>query len=223
MNNSSKSQFEYVLFDLDETLYPKEAGLMDAIGERILIFMTQRVGIPADDATIKRRKYYQQYGTSLRGLMVEYNIDPADYLAFVHAVDPHDFLGPSPPLADMLHAVPLRKAIFSNADVVHCERVLDTLRVRPHFDRIIDIEAVNFKSKPDPLAYQQALEILDVSGEGCIMIDEKPRNLIPARDLGMTTILVDGDSDTIAIDYTVPTIFHVGSILRRLLPDSLTR
>ena len=92
MNNGNKSQFEYILFDLDETLYPKEAGLMDAIGERILIFMTQRVGIPADDATIKRRKYYQQYGTSLRGLMVEYNIDPVDYLDFVHAVDPHEFL-----------------------------------------------------------------------------------------------------------------------------------
>ena len=196
---------------------------MDAIGERILIYMTQKVGIPADDATIKKRKYYQQYGTSLRGLMVEYNIDPGEYLSFVHAVNPREFLGSSPPLDDMLHAVPLRKAIFTNADVLHCERVLDALQVRPHFERIFDIETLKFKCKPDPLAYKQVLDILAVPGESCIMVDDKPRNLIPARDLGMTTILVDGDSDSIAIDYTVPTIFHVESILRKLLPDSLNR
>ena len=196
---------------------------MEAMGDRILYFMIQNVGIPADDAPTKRRTYYQQYGTSLRGLIEEYNIDPVEYLTYVHDVNPREYLGPSPPLNDMLHAVPLRKVIFSNADSPHCERVLAALRVRPHFDQIIDIRSIDFKSKPDPLAYKRALEILNVSGESCIMVDDKPRNLIPARDLGMTTILVGGGCETIAIDYRVPTIFHVESVLKRLLPDSLTR
>jgi putative hydrolase of the HAD superfamily len=218
MRNHRKPQYEYILFDLDETLYPREAGLMDAIAERILLFMTQKVGIPADDANIKRRYYHRQYGTSLRGLMEEYHIDPAGYLQFVHDINLRDFFGPSPPLDDMLREVPLRKVIFTNADAAHSERVLDTLQVRAHFERIIDIYAINFKSKPDPLAYQRALEILGVPGESCILVDDTPRNLIPAKDVGMTTILINGDCQSIAIDYTVPTVFHVERVLRNLLP-----
>jgi len=218
MRTNGKPQYEYILFDLDETLYPKEAGLMDVIGERIALYMSQKVGIPADDVAFKRRTYYQKYGTALRGLMEEYRIDPADYLAFVHNVNPRDFFGPSPPLNHMLEDVPLRKVIFTNADMAHCERVLDTLQVRPHFEQIIDINAIDFKSKPDPWAYKRVLQILDVSGENCIMVDDKPRNLIPAKDLGMTTILVDANNGSIAIDYVVPTIFHVEQVLRKLLP-----
>jgi putative hydrolase of the HAD superfamily len=214
-------QYKYILFDLDETLYPKEAGLMDAIAERISLFMVHRVGLPADDVALKKRGYYQKYGTTLRGLMEEYNIDPFDYLDFVHDVNPQDFFGASPPLDQMLREVPLHKVIFTNADIPHSERVLDTLQVRAHFDLIIDIQAMNFKSKPDPWAYKRTLEILEVPGNSCIMVDDKPRNLIPAKDLGMATILVDGIGSSVAIDYVVPTIFHVEKVLRTLLPDSL--
>jgi len=31
---------------------------------------------------------------------------------------------------------------------------------------------------------------LGVSGEYCIIVDDTARNLIPAKDLGMTTILI---------------------------------
>ena len=36
------SQLQYILFDLDDTLYPKEAGVMKVIVERILCFMHQQ-------------------------------------------------------------------------------------------------------------------------------------------------------------------------------------
>lgn len=218
MESSVTPQFEYILFDLDETLYPRESGLMSAIYERILLFMTQKVGIPADDVADKRRDYYQQYGTALRGLMEEYEIDPGEYLAFIHDLDPHDFFGISPPLDNMLEEIPLHKVIFTNADVAHSRRVLNTLQVGHHFELIIDIKAIGYKSKPDPLAYQRALALLGVSGSRCIMVDDTPRNLIPAKDLGMTTILVNGPDTSIAIDYTVPTIFHVERVLKNLLP-----
>jgi putative hydrolase of the HAD superfamily len=217
MKNRVASSFEYILFDLDETLYPRESGLMDAIVERIIQFMIHRVGIPADDVWDKKRDYNQHHGTALRGLMHEFQIDPLEYLAFVHDLNPGDFFGPSPPLNQMLHEVPLRKVIFTNADRPHAERVLNTLQVRPHFEQIIDIIAINFKNKPDPLAYQQALDLLAVSGERCIMVEDSPRNLIPAKSLGMTTILIDGTGPSLAVDYAVPTVFHVGPVLKNLL------
>lgn len=218
MKYRTSARYEYILFDLDETLYPRQAKLMDAIGQRIQLFMVQKAGIPADDVVSKRRYYYQQYGTALRGLMEEYRINPAEYLHFVHDLNPRDFFGASPPLNQMLTEIPLRKVIFTNADASHAERVLNTLQVRAHFERIIDLEAINYKNKPDPLAYRRVLELLDTAGAHCIMVDDTARNLIPAKDLGMTTILVDGDSKTPAIDYAVPTIFHVERVLQELLP-----
>jgi putative hydrolase of the HAD superfamily len=216
--NASRPQYQYILFDLDDTLYPREAGLMDTIGQRILLFMTQKVGIPADDATLKRHHYYQQYGTALRGLMREHHIDPIEYLDFVHDINPLDYFGASPPLNRMLAAIPLHKVIFTNAYLPHCRRVLEALQVQSHFELIIDIQLVNYQCKPDPMAYKKALEFLNTSGESCIMVDDNPRNLMPAKDLGMTTILVAGDGQPLGVDYAVPTVFHVENVLRKLLP-----
>ena len=49
--------FKYILFDLDDTLYPKEAGVMKVVGERTLCYMTQKMDIPADDATQNKHDY----------------------------------------------------------------------------------------------------------------------------------------------------------------------
>ena len=212
------AQYEVILFDLDDTLYPRAAGVMDAIAERIMLFMVQRVKIPPDDVMTQRFQYYQRYGTALRGLMEEHNINPREFLDFVHDVRLADYLRPSPPLESMLQTIRLRKIIFTNADVPHSERVLDALGVRHHFERIIDIRAINYKSKPDPVAYQRALSLLGVSGKQCIMVEDSPRNLLPAKDMGMTTILVDGTSKSSAIDFVVPTVFHVGEVLANILP-----
>ena len=218
MKNRNNAQIEYILFDLDETLYPKEAGLMAIISDRISCFMTQKVGIPADDVTTKKHEYCQKYGTALRGLMEEYNVKPEEYLNFVHDLDPRDFLVPSPPLDRMLREIPLRKVVFTNADVSHSERVLKALQVRPHFDMIIDIQKLDYENKPRPMAYKKALDLLGVSGEGCIIVDDTPRNLIPAKDLSMTTILINGGKESIAVDYAVPTIFHVEGVIKSILP-----
>jgi putative hydrolase of the HAD superfamily len=210
--------FKYILFDLDDTLYPKEAGVMKVVSERILCYMTQKMDIPADDATQKKHDYYQRYGTVLRGLMEQYHIDPQDYLDYVHGFDPKDYLGVSPPLNRMLEEIPLEKIIFTNADVPHSQRVLDALNVRHHFNKIIDIQALRYENKPRPNAYRQALNMLGVPGEACIMVDDMPRNLIPAKDLGMTTILINGKHTSLAVDYVVPTVFHVEDVIKSIIP-----
>jgi putative hydrolase of the HAD superfamily len=117
-----------------------------------------------------------------------------------------------------LRVIPLHKVVFTNADVDHSERVLNALQVRPHFDMIIDIQALDYENKPHPTAYKKALNLLGVSGERCIIVDDTPRNLIPAKDLSMTTILINGGRESIAVDYAVPTIFHVEGVIKSILP-----
>jgi putative hydrolase of the HAD superfamily len=65
------------------------------------------------------------------------------------------------------------------------------------FEHVIESSKVGLR-KPDPRIYQHACDLLGVSPDRCIYLDDLGINLKPARALGMRTIKV-GDPD-IAID-----------------------
>jgi len=58
------SPFRILFLDLDDTLYPSSAGLWEAIGDRILRFMVDVVGVPVDLAPALRDEYFRAYGTT---------------------------------------------------------------------------------------------------------------------------------------------------------------
>lgn len=207
---------QYLIFDLDETLYPRRAGLMQEIGVRIMRYMIDRLGFSPEEAEARRMRYYRLYGTSLRGLMAEEQVDREDYLVFVHDIELARYIGPTPALDAMLARIPLTKAIFTNATAEHVQRVLDMLGVSRHFSTIIDIRATDFISKPDPLAYQRVLERLGAQAGECILVEDNPRNLLPARALGMKTILVD-HAECDEVDYCVDDILKVGDVVAQIL------
>jgi len=45
--------------------------------------------------------------------------------------------------------------------------------------------------KPDVEIYRRTLERLGVTGPDCVFVDDTERNLVPARELGMTTVLLN--------------------------------
>ena len=195
----------YLLFDLDETLYPRSAGVMPLIGRRIRQYMCDVYGMSAAEADALAQRYYQQYGTSLRGLYLNNNLDAERFLRFVHDL-PLDHMQPNPALDAMLTRLPGCKVIFTNADAYHAERVLARLAIRHHFQRIIDVTAIHYASKPDPQAYEICLEMLNAAGPECLLIEDTARNIAPAKALGMTTVLVDGDP-------AAPADYHIARIL----------
>ena len=71
-------RFTTIFFDLDDTLYPSNAGLWLAIKNRMNDYMRERMNIPADEIPALREKYYLQYGTTLHG-------SPSDRLPTVTA------------------------------------------------------------------------------------------------------------------------------------------
>lgn len=195
----------YLLFDLDDTLYPRSAGVMQQIGRRIRRYIVETLGLSEQEADETARRYHHDYGTSLQGLLANHPIDPDRYLDFVHNF-PLDALEANPRLDQMLASLPVDKVIFTNADRAHAERVLARLGIRRHFSRIVDVVAVGYVSKPNLPAYTECLRLLAASPDQCILIEDSARNLQPAAALGMVTVLVDGDRDGRAD-------FHVESIL----------
>ena len=211
---------ENVLFDLDETMYPTETGVMDLIGERINEYMSLHLGIHPDEVAALRGAYYERYGTTGRGLYLHYGMDVHDYFEFVHDLPLDDLLEPDPRLDEMLGSLDLQKVIFTNATAEHARRVLQVLQVEQHFDLIVGIKELEYLPKPDMRAYRRTLELLDVRPEECLLIDDRVRNLEPGHRLGMTTVLVGGPAADDGADFVIEEIVQLGSLMKDIKPSS---
>jgi putative hydrolase of the HAD superfamily len=207
-----------LLFDLDDTLYPPGSGIMEDIRRNIHSYILTFLGLTDQDAEALRRRYFQEYGTTMRGLQVNHHIDADEFLHYVHDIPIEAYLEPNPQLEAVLAGLSQDKIVFTNASREHAERVLDRLGIRHHFRRIVDVRDMDYESKPQPSAYQRICALLEVSPEECLLVEDNSRNLVPARELGMTTILVqDGRHDSGEhADYVIRRIEDIGGVIERL-------
>lgn len=207
--------FSTLFLDLDGTLYPNDNGLWEAIGDRILQFMMSRLDLSFEQADQLRARYLQDYGTTLNGLMVRHQADPMEYLEYVHDLPLERYLAPNPQLRTMLSSLMLKRIIFTNGDHHHAARVLQYLKIEDLIDSVVDILAMEFNNKPHPLAYQYALQAAGETDPGnCIFADDRLENLLPARQIGMTSVLVG--APTQEVDYSIGDICQLPTVLPAL-------
>jgi putative hydrolase of the HAD superfamily len=207
-----------ILFDLDDTLYPRHAGVMDQIRALMLHYLQTRFDLSPEQADLLRRQYFATYGTTMRGLQINHHIDPDEFLHYVHDIPLHQFLQPNPELDAVLAAIPQDKIVFTNASREHAGRVLSTLGIRQHFSRIVDVRDLNYESKPQPSAYRRICELLDLQPEECMLVEDNVRNLQPAKALGMITVLVANGQDAAAdaADHVIARIEDIEQVLARM-------
>jgi len=205
-----------ILFDLDETLYPRGTGLMEQIRSLILNYVQTRLGLSPQEADALRHRYLRAYGTTMRGLQIHHQIDPDEYLHFVHNIPLHQYLQPNPELDAVLASIAQEMIVFTNASREHAEAVLGRLGIRRHFSRVVDVRDMNYESKPEPSAYQRICEMLNVRPEECLLVEDNVRNLRPAKDLGMTTVLVGSDGIEAGVDYVLARIEEIGSVFKNV-------
>jgi putative hydrolase of the HAD superfamily len=182
------------IFDLDNTLYPAADKLFAQVSERIRLYISEFLGLDAEAAYRLQKRYFEEYGTSLRGLMICHEMDPEPFLRFVHEVD-LDSVAPNPALDSALEAIRGRKIIFTNASTDHAERILDRLGVVRHFSDIFDIAAAGYVPKPEPAAYDDLVRRFGLDCRNTVMIDDIARNLAPAAALGMTTVWLRNEAE----------------------------
>ena len=207
----------YLLFDLDNTLYPQSSGLWEAIGDRINLYMVERLGMTPAEVGRKRDDFLKAFGTTLNALRHYYGIDPDEFLAFVHDLPLAKYLGRQPAVDQMLGRLPFYKVIFTNADAAHARRVLALLGITPHFERIIDIYALEFINKPDRRSYLRALGYLSCRPDECILIEDSLTNILPAREMGMLTVHVHGGDSADGAHCHIHEITELEEILPKLL------
>src|SRR4030042_7125466 len=79
--------FHTIFFDLDNTIYPKSSGLMDAIRDRIISYMQVRLGLEMPEILALRQYSLQKYGTTVIGLKERFDIDEFEFMDYVHDID----------------------------------------------------------------------------------------------------------------------------------------
>ncbi len=204
-----------IFFDLDDTLYRRETGVWQAIRGRIEGYMRERLHLPKSQVIALRAAYLATYGSTLRGLMENHQIDPDDYLLYVHDVPIEAMLRPSAALARMLSQLPQQKWVFTNASLAHARRVLAALGISQHFAGIVDIKALGYQNKPEDAAYHLALK---AAGErdavATLFVDDQGVNLEPAKKLGAGTVLVGTREPHPAASYSILAVEQLPQVFR---------
>jgi putative hydrolase of the HAD superfamily len=183
------AQVETWVFDLDNTLYPHDANLWQQIDDRIRGFIASFLQVTHEEAFRVQKDYYKRYGTTMRGLMAEHDLNPDDFLDYVHQID-HSPLTPNPALGAAIEKLPGRKLILTNGTRTHADAVLARLGLQAHFEDVFDIIAAALEPKPRSQNYERFLAAHGVAPKRTAMFEDLARNLAVPHALGMTTVLV---------------------------------
>jgi len=210
----------YLLFDLDETLYPSSSGMVAEISQRMTRFVSRFLNLDEGSAARLRRSLSQKHGTTLTGLMSEHDFeDPESYLEFAHPVDVERYLTKDPQLVEALASLRLPMSILTNAPAEHARRILRYLEIEHFFERIFDIRMSNFRGKPDRQVYLKVLAELKREAEEVLFIDNRLDYLLAFRDIGGKVLWVADAPTEGEADQGIPRIAHVKelpALLKRL-------
>ncbi|WP_309083838.1 pyrimidine 5'-nucleotidase [Chelativorans sp.] len=191
-NLPDPSRFAHVtdwVFDLDNTLYPHHGNLFSQIDVKMTAYVSELLHLPREEARLLQKELYRDHGTTLRGLMERYQIDPDDFLEKVHDID-YSWIEPDAALGEAIRALPGRKFIFTNGNRGHAERAARQLGILDHFEDIFDIVAAGLQPKPSKESYDLFVALHAIAGPNAVMFEDLARNLLVPKELGMTTVLI---------------------------------
>ena len=178
------------IFDLDNTLYSADSGIFQQVHILMGDFVSQHLNIELQEAKLLQKKYYKQHGTTLRGMMDNHGVDPDHFLSEVHKLD-YSIVAPDKNLNQQLEKLEGRKIIYTNANRQHVNDVLERLELTHMFKEIFDIKNANYIPKPEIIPYQQIIKKFDIDTSSAVMFDDIAKNLVPAKNVGFTSVWVD--------------------------------
>ncbi|MCH8862889.1 MAG: pyrimidine 5'-nucleotidase [Proteobacteria bacterium] len=175
------------VFDLDDTLYSSETKFFSQIDRRIGAFISNLMGLDPIEARKIQKSYFSRYGTTLKGLMDLHDVQPDDFLNYVHDVDLSQ-LTRDEALVSALKGLDGRKYVFTNSPLEYARQVLERLGIAEFMDGIFDVAASNYIPKPRQPAYDRLVSAFNLQPAKTVYVEDMARNLIPAAKMGMITV-----------------------------------
>ena len=207
------SEIDCWIFDLDNTLYPASVNLFHQINIKMSNYIMKLLNVDQETAEKMRAEYWKKYGTSLAGLMQNYEIDPNDFLKVVHDID-FSVLPKDLDLLDALNNLPGRKLVYTNGSVPYAREVLKYRGLLSVFNEIYGIEDATYIPKPFPRAFEIIFSKAKIVPNRSAMFEDEERNLAVPFKLGLKTIFVsDVKSNEKYVDYSIK---HLSDFLRQI-------
>ncbi len=201
---------EYLIFDLDNTLYSGSSEMCSGITNRMLNCVADFFHITYSEALEYRSKHIKKFSTTLEWLLSEGLTDTEKYFAAVHPVDEIKELPEDKHLRSFLLSLKQPKVVLTNSPMEHAVRVLNHLGVKDLFKSIIDIRACNLKGKPYSAAYETALDAVGGTICNTVFFDDQTKYTNGWAALGGTSIFV-GDGRGYGEEYSFPDDNNLGN------------
>ena len=80
-------EIKFWLFDLDNTLYDGATKVFDQVEKKMSKFISKKLNVSLEEAMKMQKNYFQEYNTTLNGMIKHHKIDADEFLEFVHDVD----------------------------------------------------------------------------------------------------------------------------------------
>ena len=194
-----KNKIDTWIFDLDNTLYSADSGIFQQVHHLMGEFIKNYLKVDLKEAKQIQSKYYKEHGTTLKGLMDNYGVDPDHFLAAVHKLD-YSIVSSNESLNLELKKLNGKKIIYTNANMQHTIDVLERIGLTNFFDEIFDIKMANYVPKPAIKPYKQIIEKFDLNPSSSAMFDDIAKNLVPAKKVGFTSVWIDAGYENFSDD-----------------------
>lgn len=189
-NISELAEVKYWIFDIDDTLYPKSCGLDKIIQDSITEHICRYLGVDEKEARELCIRYYQQYGSTIRGLMETTDIKARKFVREVHQSLDLSCIKPNSRLNAAMAKIPGKKYVFTNGSYCHGLRISKKLGIEKNIDGFFGAQSTNFIPKPDPRAFEEFFTRYRINPEEAIFFDDSFRNLAAINKMGTKTVWI---------------------------------
>jgi len=198
-----------ILFDCDGVLYEDLEAVFGQVSRKMTEYISNKLNVDLKKAKELQTNYFHKYNTSLNGLMIHHEIDPKEFLDFVHDID-LSFLEKDTALRHELENINLRKFVFTNGSHDHVKHITTTLGIDDQFEGIFDIVDAEYHPKPEAKAFDLMIEKFKIDPKETLYIEDIAKNLSIGKERGtITAWLINNEewgkkeSDKEYIDYKI--------------------
>jgi putative hydrolase of the HAD superfamily len=206
-------KMKYLLLDLDGVCYGKHNNyslekVFGQVSKRMTMFISEKLKINTKEAKELQSNYFYKYNTSLNGLMIHHNIEPEEFLEYVHTID-LSFMKEDKIMRNELKKLDMKKFIFTNGSAEHAKNILTHLGVYDLFgrDKVFDIKDAGYVPKPEAETFDLMVKKFNINPNETIYIEDIAKNLSIGYERGCMTVwlindehfgMMDSDKDYIS-------------------------
>ena len=181
-----------IIFDCDGVLYKDLEAVFGQVSIRMTQYISKKLNLDLKKAKELQTNYFHKYNTSLNGLMIHHNINPSEFLKYVHEIN-LDFMKKDLELRKELLKLHVKKFVFTNGSHDHVANITKSLGIDDLFDGVFDITDCNYIPKPALDPYIKLIDKFNINSQETVFIEDIAINLKPAKKIGMKTVWLMND------------------------------